>query len=91
MLNVFANSLAELVFYVQYKVQIELFIKSEIESLQQKQLYNLLDSLPDKVLICPQKTTKGQESLSPKVTYLNKKMSKFLGIDLPSYEQRKLL
>lgn len=47
----FGTLVAELCFFVQAKAKTKLFLALKITDFQQKQLFNLLDSVPDKVLI----------------------------------------
>lgn len=42
----------ELIFYVQMKAQVKLFIASKVITIQEKQLRNMLDTVSDKVLVC---------------------------------------
>lgn len=51
-LNMAGLLLAETIFYVQSKAQAKLFLASKVTAMQQEQLFNLLDSVPDSVLIC---------------------------------------
>ena len=44
--------LVELVFYVHNKAQAKLFLTLKVSDLQQKQLFSLLDTVPDMVLLC---------------------------------------
>jgi len=55
-----------------------LFMQVRKMGMQERQLSNLLDSLPDKVLIC----TKAQEGKAPKSIYSNMQMNAFFGCDL---------
>ena len=50
----------------------------------QKQMLDLLDSVPDKVLICKEP----QEGLNPKCIYSNRKMNEFFGRDLVKAEKQ---
>ena len=45
----------EIIFYVQQKGQAKIFLSNLKIKQQQKQLLNVLDTVPDKVLICSQK------------------------------------
>ncbi len=68
----------EIIFYVQLKAQAKLFLMTKVTDYQQTQLFNLLDlmdSVPDKVLIC----SRNPEELIPKATYSNRRMIEFFG------------
>ena len=67
----------EIIFFVQAKSNARLFLANKVTQFQQKQLFNLLDSVPDKVLICSRNT----EGMTPKATYSNRQMRDFLGSD----------
>ena len=71
--------LLETIFYVQQKVQAKMFLSQMNARQQEKQLLNLLDTVPDKVLICSQEDI-SQEELSP--LYSNQQMRQFYGEDL---------
>lgn len=60
----FAYLLLEAIFYVQQKVQAKMFLSQMNARQQEKQLLNLLDTVPDKVLICSQEDI-SQEELCP--------------------------
>lgn len=57
--SIFARSstylIVELIFYVQQKGQVKMFLSKINAKQYEKQLLNLLDTVPDKVLICSQK------------------------------------
>ena len=72
--NFILLSVSESFFFSLYKSKAKLFLKIKVSMLQQDQLFNLLDSVPDKVMICKYQL----ESLKPKQIYRNNKMSKFL-------------
>ena len=42
----------EIIFFVQEKAQVELFLAGKVMKLQELQLLDMLDSVPDKVLVC---------------------------------------
>ena len=63
----------EIVFHVQMKAQVKLFLAGKVTAMQQQQLFNLLDSVPDSVLICSQQS----ESHTPKTLYSNRRMNQF--------------
>ena len=74
----FALSLIEVVLYLNHKAHIKLFLAMKVAEKHQKQMLDLLDSVPDKVLICKEP----QEGLNPKCIYSNRKMNDFFGRDL---------
>ena len=55
-----------------------------VSRLQQTQLYDLLDSVPDKVLIC---SKKGDER-TPDNLYSNREMNRFFGTDIVLNDHR---
>ena len=58
----------------------------KVTEMHQKQMLNLLDSVPDKVLICKD----SQEGLNPKCVYSNRKMNELFGRDLVQAQQQKV-
>ena len=69
--------LIECVFFINNKAKANLFLRMKLLTLQQKQMLDLLDSVPDKVLICSQK----HDNL-PVGVYSNRKMTQFFGRDI---------
>ena len=65
-----AYFLAEFVLYTNNLSKAKLFLRLKLATLQQKQMLNLLDSVPDKVLICSQKLDN-----SPVEVYSNREMT----------------
>ena len=58
----------EAIIYVNHKAKANLFMRIKVIALQEEQLKNLLDTVPDKVLI----VTKTSEASVPKSIYSNK-------------------
>ena len=79
-----AVTLIEVVLYLNHKAHIKLFLAMKVTEMHQKQMLNLLDSVPDKVLICKEP----QEGLNPKCIYSNRKMNEFFGRDLVQAQQQ---
>ena len=67
-LNVFGLIIAELIFYIQSKTQAKLYLSLKVTESQQNQLQNLLDNMPDEVLI----VSRGSDEKSTKAVYSNK-------------------
>ena len=44
--------ISEIISFVQEKAQVQLFLSSKVIKLQELQLLDMLDSVPDKVLVC---------------------------------------
>ena len=61
----------EVIFFVNHKDHAKLFLSMKVTEMHQQQLLNLLDSVPDKVLIVKEP----QEGLNPKCIYSNRKMN----------------
>ena len=51
-MNIMAWIVVETIFHVQYRAQVKLYLMMDSAAFQQRQLHDLLDSVPDKVLIC---------------------------------------
>ena len=68
----------EAVAHITQKNKAKLFLTKKVTDLQQVQLFNLLDTVPDRVLICSQdpkrQTVEG--------LYSNRKMNEFFGSDM---------
>ena len=58
----------ELIFFVQEKAQVKLFVSSKVIKLQEQQLLDMLDSVPDKVLVC---TNDRDKDVVPRPLYNN--------------------
>ena len=81
----FGISLLEIILYLNQKSHIKLFLAMKVTEAHQKQMLNLLDSVPDKVLICKEP----QEGLNPKCIYSNRKMNEFFGKNIVQAQQQK--
>ena len=44
--------MSEIIFYVQMKAQVKLFLLSKVNKFQEQQLLSMLDAVPDQVMIC---------------------------------------
>ena len=66
----------EVVFFVQMKAQVKLFIASNVVNAQEHQLVNMLDTVPDKVLVCSKESN---VDIQPKPIYNNRQMREFFG------------
>ena len=75
---------AESIIYVNHKAKANLFMRMQVISLQQEQLKNLFDTMPDKVLIL----SKTSEASAPKSLYSNRQMNDFFGCDVVNSEKR---
>ncbi len=69
----------EIIFFTQMKVQVKLFLSSQMIQVQESQLLNMLDSVPDKVLVC---SFDRDEDLKPRPLYNNLQMRQFFGCSL---------
>jgi len=66
----------EVIFYVQMKAQVKLFIAGKVIDFQEKQLMNMLDTVPDKVLVC---TIERHDKAQSKHIFNNRQMNDFFG------------
>ena len=57
----------ESILYVNHRAKAKLFLQMKMISMQEQQISNLLDMVPDKVLIC----SKAKESSAPRALYSN--------------------
>ena len=73
----FGIVVTELVFFMQSRSKAKLFLALKITIFQQQQLFNLLDSVPDKVMIVAKET----EDHYGKAVYTNRQMKEFFGGD----------
>ena len=64
--------------YSHMRAKIDLFVKIKAIEQQEAQLSNLLDNVPDSVLIC----TKPTELKASKGVYANKRFNEFFGADV---------
>lgn len=69
MLGVVNAAISELIFFVQMKAQVKLFIASQVIEEQERQLLNMLDTVPDKVLVC---SMERKDDLKAKPLYNNR-------------------
>ena len=77
-LTVFAYTFFESVAYITQKNKAKLFLTKKVTDLQQVQLFNLLDTVPDRVLICSQ----NPDRHTVEGLYSNRKMNEFFGSDM---------
>ena len=77
--------LVEPIFFINNMAKAKLFLRMKLATLQQKQMLNLLDSVPDKVLICSQKLDN-----MPVGVYTNHKMTQFFGSDIVMKQSKKM-
>ena len=61
----------EVVFFVQMKAQVKLFIASNVVNAQEHQIVNMLDTVPDKVLVCT-KESNVEQNFAFKTKYNSK-------------------
>ena len=69
--------LIEIISYVNHKEKAQLFLKIKQTAFQQEQIQNLLNTVPDSVLISSLAT----ESKAPLTIYSNRQMNNFFGCD----------
>ena len=67
-ISFFANLMIEAIAYMNMKAKASLFLRIKFMSLQEEQLKNLLDTVPDHVLICSQ----DKEGHAPKSIFGNR-------------------
>ena len=70
--------IAEIIFFIHHKAEAKLFLSNKVTSLNESQLLNLLDTVPDKVLICSQM----RDSHTPKCIFNNRQLKEFFGKDI---------
>ena len=83
-MNVLGWMAVEIIFHVQYRAQVILYLMMDSAAFQQRQLHDLLDSVPGKVLIC----TQAKEDTKTKPIYSNREVKKFFGCDPTIYKER---
>ena len=71
-------------FYVQMKTQIKLFVDRKVIRFQTEQTENMMDVIPDKLLVCSQERL---SDLKPETLYNNRQMIQFFGTDLVKQAQ----
>lgn len=74
----------ESVLYSNHRSKAGLFMRIKLTALQEDQLRNLLDTVPDKVLI----TSQPSENSAPKSFYSNRQMNEFFGCDFISMDRQ---
>lgn len=76
--------IVECISYLNSKGKAKLFLRMACTKIQEKQLFNLLDTVPDKVLICSPRRPDSRHTL----IYANRQMTQFYGgsIDAPEGE-----
>ena len=67
--------MAEVSLYISYKARAKLYLESQMNKQQQEQLSNLLDTVPDSVVIF----SKNTEAHTAKVLYANRRINAFFG------------
>jgi len=72
------------IIYVNHKAKANLFMRIKVIALQEEQLKNLLDTVPDKVLI----VSKPSEAIAPRSLYSNRGMNEFFGGDIVEMSTR---
>ena len=73
------EGICELLFYVQIKAQVKLFITTQVIVVQERQLLDMLDTVPDKVLVC---SIERQDEFQARPLYNNRQMKEFFGQSL---------
>ena len=68
----------ESIIFVTHKAKSNLFLRIKVTALQEDQMQNLLNTVPDKVLIC----SKASEGSMPISLYSNRQMNNFFGCDV---------
>ena len=66
----------ESLFYVHMKVQVKLFVANQVTQAQKQQLQDILDTVPDKVLVC---SNERQDDRQAQPLYNNRQMKEFFG------------
>ena len=80
-------AVGELILYVQMKAQVKLFIASQVIEIQERQLLNMLDTVPDKVLVC---SIERKNDLKVQPLYNNRQMKEFFGQSLVVQKQKQI-
>lgn len=63
------------------RAQVKLFLASKVNKLQEQQLFNMLDAVPDQVMIC---STDHKDTTEIQPLYNNLQMRQFFGSDVVS-------
>ena len=71
MFIVLIEGIGELLFYVKMKAQVKLFITTQVIVVQERQLLNMLDTVPDNVLVC---SIDCQDDFQARPLYNNRQM-----------------
>ena len=83
-LTFFFAMMFESVLYSNHRSKAVLFMRIKLTALQEEQLRNLLDTVPDKVVI----TSQPSEDRAPKSFYSNRQMNEFFGCDFISMDRQ---
>lgn len=78
MIGIFLIFGLESIIYVNHKAKANLFLQIKVIAIQEEQLKNLLDTVPDKVLI----VSKPSDAVAAKNLYSNRQMNEFFGGDV---------
>ena len=73
--SVFFLAIMETINYINCKAKAKLFLRMACTKIQERQLFNLLDTVPDKVLICSQRFSDSK----PTLIYANRQIKQFYG------------
>ena len=69
-------ALFEVMFFVHLREQVKLFLQTKVSKLQELQFMNMLESVPNNMLVCSNERDK---DFKPKPLYNNRKMREFFG------------
>ena len=86
-MGIIVCAVGELIFFVQMKAQVKLFISSQVIEMQETQLLNMLDTVPDKVLVC---SVERKNDLKAQPLYNNRQMKEFFGQSLVEEKQKQV-
>ena len=76
-MTTFGTLVIETAVYINMKARARLFLKAKTSKQQQRQLLDLLDAMPDSVLLCTKGSAEGQNVV--KSVYSNLKMNNLFG------------
>ena len=76
-MTAFGTLVIEAAVYINMKARARLFLKARTSKQQQRQLLDLLDAIPDSVLLCTKEEGGGQNALTS--VYANLKMNNLFG------------
>ena len=85
MFNILIYIAVEAIVYMNYHAKASLFLRVQVANMQEEQMQNLINTMPDMVLIC----SKPFEDSLPKSVYSNRKMNAFFGCNLVLNETSK--